>query len=89
MREFRVLVETVRRPVCGISDLVITISSGNARNVRRRHFAAVVVAEGVGVTACRAAERVVGGTSHRAEGVGVDDAVAEEAVDIGFGCVGG
>ena len=59
MREFSVLVEAVRRPVGGVADLVVAISSGNARNVRRRHFAASVVAERVRVAGCRPIERIV------------------------------
>ena len=39
----------VRRGKQQISDFVIVVAARNSGNIRRRHFAAVVVAEGIGV----------------------------------------
>ena len=81
----RILVEVVWRVRCGVADFIVAIAARNSVNIRRRHFAAVVVAEGVGIAADGAVERIVGvGERFDRRARGGIDSVRDERAPVGI-----
>ena len=83
--EFSVLVDVVWRIRCGVADFIVAVAARNSGNIRRRHFAAVVVAEGVGIAADGAVERIVGvGERFDRRARGGIDYVRDERAPVGI-----